>query len=112
MGHTQGIEWNEGRIADAIKELRRCANIGEALTAIGKVVDERVTRDSLRKAFLRFKKGSPYAYLLKRPNAPTESSDEEMKRFIDVIKKGPIAFADICDKLDMAPSKAKAVIKR
>lgn len=46
------------------------------------------------------------------PPSPSraERGGELRQKLYDIIKKGPISFAELCDRLDMAPAKARAAI--
>ena len=47
------------------------------------------------------------------PTKPVKPADDpEVRQLFEFTKKRPVPFADLCDKLDVSPSKAKAIIQR
>lgn len=52
---------------------------------------------------------------MKKPTPPKPAKpadDPDIKKLFEVTKRRPIPFADLCDKMDLAPGKAKTLIQR
>lgn len=44
--------------------------------------------------------------------APPPVVDADIMRLLEVVKKGPLMFSELCDRLDMSPGKARALVER
>ena len=105
------IFWTQDLI-DACKRILSQHTVGEfpqALTAISHTPEFRgVTASSLRHAFLRFGEELPSTFLRAEKAAKNTSKFENLLKHT---KKGPVSFTQLCDKLDMSPSKVKALVE-
>lgn len=43
---------------------------------------------------------------------PPPVVDSDILRLLEVVKKGPLMFSELCDKLDMSPGKARTLVER
>ena len=114
--------WNETQIKRALKILGRTpvSRYREALERISALVGQPVTSDALGSAFIRHKLSSPTSYCIReeaqesdvqQPAAQISPKLDRTKRLYELIKRGPVSLADLCDKLDLSPSKTKTLIE-
>lgn len=115
--------WTGEKIRAAKKILKKTNidNFQQALLEIEKVVDRPVTADSLGSVFKRENLGAPTSYC--RPSEEEQEQAEAQAsgspfsktvvRLIDLTKgkRGPVSFHELCDKLDLSPSKTKEAIE-
>jgi predicted phosphodiesterase len=120
-------KYSVGRFRDAVEEIQR-------------VIGRDVTAHALRSVFLRHELGPPSTYCAEddesdeqdrmSPNAsgPNNAADEEdddegeddngfdpgspLHKLVQVSRRGPVVFADLCDKLDLSPSKTRGLIEQ
>lgn len=83
-----------------------------AVEAIGKATGREVTPAALRGLFLRLGLGAPTSFCKQAPTSkPPPNQDSKFADLLKCAKKGPVAFSDLCDKLNMSPGKVKALIE-
>jgi len=106
--------WTDSMIETAKKILQRHSSMGAAMTAISKELKRSVTVMALDNAFRRRGADTPHS-LLKPAAARAPAAlagEEKFSRLVDAIKRGPIGFAELCDKLDLAPKRARELIEK
>ncbi len=114
------ISWNETNLKKAQKILSKYSRF-EYQKALDKIsltfgVDD-VSHDRLRSAFLRNGLESPIEYCAQsiNPNSKKQTLSSEIQSLVDIIKgkrKGPTLFSDLCDKLDLSPTKTKNLLAK
>ena len=108
--------WSAGQIRRVQGILRKhhVTKFHEALEEISVALKREVTSDALYAAFSRRKLGAPSAFCKQKTEAaPTPTTpDPLMQRLVQLSRREPISFSSLCDKLDMAPTKVQALIKR
>jgi predicted phosphodiesterase len=89
----------------------------EAVTEIERALGREVTAHALRSVFLRNDLGPPSSYCLE--DVFDEDGAEEVtavrvptliEKLVQLTKRGPMEFQDMCDKLDLSPSKTRGLI--
>lgn len=111
------ILWTDANVRKAKSILRKypVSKFREAVAELEKALGREVTPHALRSAFLRLEEGPPSDYC-KKEDAAEDSEvaihlpSEAMQKFLALSKKGPIGFAELCDKLDMSPTKTRTLI--
>lgn len=123
--HTQEnlrmTTWTDAQIKKAMKILQRhpVSQFREAIEAISKATGREVTRHALRNVFDRHGLGAPTTYLREEEGEDEEATEErtssepsEMaQKLYGLVKKGPVPFQTLCDKLDLSPSKTQTLIE-
>ncbi len=111
--------WTSQQVNTAKAVLKRytIAEYQEALQEIGKKTGREVTGSSLRSVFLRLELGPPSSFCKQGTEAPAEAetikpATHDVQRLVDLTKKSPISFAALCDKLDLAPRRVRALIEQ
>lgn len=122
--------WSEEDIATAKRVLGRHRSPGTALQEIGYALGRGVTYDSLKTAF-RARGLTPLSQWCAEDEPPTvrrygsvTSADSasymqpsqvdvsvDVRRLVDVSKKKPLPFEDLCDVLDVSPRKCRELIE-
>jgi predicted phosphodiesterase len=121
--------WTESRLRRAQKILGQYAvsEFRSALAKMSRAFDHEVSQSALHSAFARNELGAPTSYCKADEELPTpakaakpakafisakaEPMNEPMQKLIEATKKkAPVSVGDLCDKLDMAPSKLRALI--
>jgi UDP-2,3-diacylglucosamine pyrophosphatase LpxH len=97
--------WSGKDLEAAKKILARCATIDEALPELSRLRGAPVTTDRLRGAFNRADQQGPSYYL-----RGGVSEDSRMVELVKLVRSGPVKFGDLCDKLDLSPSRARSLI--
>jgi len=132
------VVWTGADLRRAREILRKypVSRFREAIEEIQRIVGRDVTAHALRSVFLRQELGPPSTYCAE----PDEASDEPtagfdagsdgddevdedgeedggdfepgspLHKLVQVSKRGPISFADLCDKLDLSPGKTRSLI--
>lgn len=110
--------WTEEQIRLAQHILRRypLSRFRDAVEAIEKATGRSsVTPHALRSVFLRMGLGPPSTYCKDEASTPATKDilnpSDKVQKLVAVTKKRPLTFAEICDKLDLSPSKTKVVIE-
>jgi predicted phosphodiesterase len=116
--------WTKKQLAAAKAVLRQFSKneYRKAVEEISNRVGREVTEAALRSVFLRESLGPPTSHM-RPPTVDTSNEGEDegasesilqpsplLAEFIRIAKKGPINFHNLCDKLDLPPSKAQKVI--
>lgn len=116
--------WTEEQLKTAKKVLRKTSidDFQGALDEIGRQTGRDVTASALRSVFLREGLGPPTSYC--RPSEEDQARAEEEADSVSPLpdsvsrmvaftrgKRGPIPFHELCDKLDMSPSRTKEIIQ-
>lgn len=115
--------WTPGQLQVALDVLRGYPSVQSALGRISKKVGRLVTKDSLRHAFLRGGLENPSLYcaeddswvddwedkMPKKAPAPVSEVTEAVQRLVAAVKK-PVSFEELANKLDLSPSKLRALI--
>jgi Calcineurin-like phosphoesterase len=112
--------WTDTQIDKALRILARLprARYGEALEKIAEATGREVTGAALRNVFLRLKLGSPCSHMGTKlgiaklaPKAPTKADLPALvQALLKVTKKGPVTFSNLCDQLDLSPTKTKRLL--
>lgn len=121
------VVWTEADLRRAKKILSKHTldQFREAVEEIQRVVGRDVTAHALRSVFLRHNLGPPSTYCAeaeedesedRRSAEDAEASaqfepDSLMHKLVQASKKGPLVFSDLCDKLDLSPSKTRSLIE-
>lgn len=118
-------QWTDAQVKKALKILPRfpVSQYQEAVAAIAKATGREVTRHSLRNVFDRLGLGAPSSHCKEEPgendDLDDEVSEEKSPKEPDLlqklqslvgVKKGPVSFEALCDKLNLSPSKMKALL--
>lgn len=104
--------WSQNQIDQAIKILSKYPRerYQDAIEKIARVTKRNVSPSSLRHAFQRLELGPPTSYLV--GTTPVEEpAPERFQDLLRLTKKGPILFTTLCDKLDLSPARAKALVE-
>lgn len=116
------LSWTDADVLKAQEILREYTveEYHEAVRKISKVLRRPVTPGALRSAFLRKSAGPPTSYcqdpeldelVTEEPEADEDDeADAALEHLVKLTKKHPISFVDLCDKMDLSPKKAKALI--
>ncbi len=116
-------KWTDAQIKKAQKILGKypVSQYREAVAAIGKATGREVTRHSLRNVFDRMGLGAP-SLLCKEEEGEDDNTETEgtekpspagsdvLQKLHSLVKKGPVSFETLCDKLDLSPSKMKVLL--
>jgi hypothetical protein len=91
----------------------------EAVDEIQRVVGREVTPHALRSVFLRNDLGPPSSYCLE------DAGDEDnvdpvtevrvpglLEKLVQHARRGPMGFAELCNKLDLSPAKTRGLIEQ
>lgn len=103
--------WTEDETRKLLKAVKRAKTTEEALAAIHQVTGQKLSIDAIDMKLNRL--GQPRLRQIVAENTTTVKRDEksaELARFATVAKKGG-TLEEICDQLDLAPKKAKAMIE-
>lgn len=112
------MAWTKSDLRTAQKLLRRyhIAHFQEALQELSTELGRIVTGNALRHAFQRNELGPPSSFCQQWEKAesaelPTHQ-DPLVGKLVDATKRSPIKFSDLCDRLNMSPTKTKELIER
>jgi hypothetical protein len=98
--------WTPAAIKAAKEILGRYESARSAIPAIQKAVGHPVTFDSLRYAL--HSAGEPtIGRLLKRPALTPQQDAARFTKLVEIVRSKPIGFAELCDRLDLSPTRAK-----
>lgn len=111
------IFWTDGdlRTAKAILKKYSVRDFRGAVSEIESALDRAVTPHALRSVFLRNELGPPSGYCMGEEDE-TETEDQveadptNIEKLVKLMKKGPIGFSELCDKLDLPPSRTRQLV--
>ena len=105
--------WTDAHVKQAKTILGKypVSQFRSALLEVERVIKRPVTLDSLHKAFTRRGLETPTHYCSKDAHNPETARPELLDKLFKVVKKGPIAFSELCDKLDLSPARTKELIQ-
>lgn len=121
------MPWTKSDLQKAQRILKKHAasDFQSALREISDTLGREITVDSLGGAFRRNDLGTPSSFCKattttapKAPKAKESASalnfhrDPEIQRIVEVTKKKPILFSDLCDALNLSPARTKAAIEK
>jgi len=116
--------WTDEQIKKAKRILRRTTidRFQDAVQEIESETGRDVTAASLRGLFLRMELGPPTSYC--KPSAAAQRDAEEqaeasegghlkpdLQKLFKIAKREPVGFSDLCDKMDLSPSKTRGLIE-
>ena len=123
------VVWTGADLRRAKEILRKypLSRFRDAVEEIQRSIGRDVTAHALRSVFLRHELGPPSTYCaeddetVENDNGEVDENEEEessdqfdpgspLHKLVQVSRRGPIGFADLCDKLDLSPSKARGLI--
>lgn len=111
--------WDEKEL-DVILGILRKHEVAEYQTALKKIsqkLKRDVNKDILFSLFRRRNLSSPTSYCKAGEDADTENTAENVtvsdahRKLHDLVKRKPMKFSELCDKLDLSPSKTHSLIK-
>jgi predicted phosphodiesterase len=106
---------NDLRRAKTILAKYPVSRFREAVTEIERSLGREVTAHALRSVFLRNDLGPPSSYCLE----DVDDEEEEVtgvrvpalvEKLVQLARKGPLEFQNLCDKLDLSPAKTRGLI--
>jgi len=116
--------WTVETVERAKAILGQHSKLADACRAMEAEFKFPITPDGMRGAFTRHKAPSP-ANFLKRPSvtskpapaSPVETAApnlpvEDIRILMAAVKRGPVPFADLCDQMDMSPSRLRMLISQ
>jgi predicted phosphodiesterase len=110
------IFWTDGdlRTAKAILKKYSVKDFRGAVSEIESALDRAVTPHALRSVFLRNELGPPSGYCMGEEEDDESEVDitdpTNIEKLVKLMKKGPIGFSELCDKLDLPPSKTRQLV--
>lgn len=130
-------EWDLHRTA-IMEAVNKCRTLEQIAAEASGILGRTVSRDAVQCAWRRYRdadpsvprlidllRGPPSAASKQRPrvDAPpapppppsllhSAAPSDKYKPLIDVTRKGPVSFLDLCDKLGLPPGKARALIEQ
>lgn len=101
------FKWNLKKIELVKETLRKFLTVKESLPTLSKKLEFTCTEDMLTSAFRRTGENSLSHFLKKNELEP----GDDLKRLFQLSRKSSTKFSDLCDKMDMSPSKVKNLIE-
>lgn len=112
MPKRSNVKWTAAENEKLLKAVRGSMSINEAIAAVAIALPSRHVTKSLVVNELHRLKSPPLGAIVKAnlTKASAKSTTDEIAQFAAVAKKGG-TLEEICDRLDLAPKRAKAMIE-
>lgn len=112
------MAWSKNDLKKAQRTLKRyhVANFQEALQELSSVLGRPITGGALRAAFQRNRLGPPSSFCKQWESsavpAETPHTDPVIGKLVELTKRGPIRFSELCDRMNLSPSKTRDLVQR
>jgi predicted phosphodiesterase len=119
------MPWSKSDLTKAQRILKkhRVANFNEAVQELSEALGRDITKDALQKAFQRNDLGAPSSFCRTEKSKPNHDSvpetkkgdnqtDPSISKLVEITKKKPTLFSDLCDAMGLPPAKTKALIEK
>lgn len=112
------MAWSKNDLKKAQRTLRRyhVANFQDALQELSSVLGRPITGGALRAAFQRNRLGPPSSFCKQWESAATPAetphTDPAIGKLVELTKRGPLRFSDLCDRMNLSPSRTRELVQR
>lgn len=108
MPNQHSRVWDRKRVDEVVVALKKGPSVADVATRFHS------SPSALRDLFSRHKLPSPSSFLPPKSKAPDGESSiltDDARRIFDALRKKPVKFTDLCDRLNASPSATRAMLE-